>query len=79
MYRSWSWRYTSQVCVFTEVETKDTINLVCTLLSEIETAATIFEWTPLVAKRHQHLLISMSPTKGTKQGYHSTMYKYESC
>ena len=68
-------------CVFIEVETEDTlfdfvylqklkqkinIILVCTLLSDIETIGTIFESTSLAAKRRQHLLISMDPTKGSK-------------
>ena len=50
-------------CVFIEVETEDTL---------FE-----FVYCSLVAKRHQHLLMSMDPTKGTKQVYYSTMYKYE--
>ena len=33
--------------------------------------------TKVVAKRYQPLLLSMDPTKGTKQGYHSTINKFE--
>ena len=47
------------------------------VLTEVEIEDTIFESTSLVAKRHQHLLMSMDPTKGTEQSYHSTVYKYE--
>ena len=49
------------VCVFTKVETYETIIVSISL----------------VAKRHQHLLMSMDPTKEAKQGYHSTVFKYE--
>ena len=76
-------------CVFIEVETEDTLFRVCAFI-EVETEDTIFSfvlynpklklsikypsWKKASKFSHAH-----EPTKGTRQGYHSTMYKYETC
>ena len=63
-----------RVCVFTEVEIEDTIFLFVLYNSKLKLSIKYSSWKKASKFSHVH-----EPAKGTKQGYHSTMYKYETC